>query len=111
MATVLTAGEYRQRLRHMLSRCQTSLTDEQQRVLRTVVRERRSWQRNREQQPIPAAISDRADEIVRLLESAARDLRPRETQELDDLVAGKEPAARQPGAHTTRVRLHRRGSG
>jgi len=110
MTTVLTAGEYRQQLHHLLVHCQTSLTDEQQRVLRTVVRERRSWRRNREQTPMPAAINRQADEIVQLLESAARVLRPRETQELDDLVAGKEPAA-QPAGYNTPVRLHRRGSG
>lgn len=111
MTTVLTAGEYRHQLRHLLVQSQTSLTDEQQRVLRTVVRERRNWP-NREQTPMPAAISRRADEIVQLLESAARVLRPRETQELDDLVAGKEPTAQQPAGYNTPVLLHRRrGSG
>ena len=111
MTTVLTAGEYRHRLHHLLVHCQTSLTDEQRRVLRTVVRERRNWRRNREQAATPAEVSRQADEIVQLLEDAARVLRPRETQELDDLVAGKEPTARQPASYSTHVRLHRRGSG
>ena len=110
MTQVLTAGEYRNQLRHVLLQCQTSLSDEQQLVLRTVVRERRSWRRNREQTPIPVAIRGHVDEIVQLLESAACVLRPRETQELDDLVAGTEPAA-QRLAYNTPIRLHRRGSG
>jgi hypothetical protein len=110
MTQVLTAGEYRHQLSRVLLQCQTTLSDEQQRVLRTVVRERRSWRRNREQTPIPAAISRQADEIVQLLESAARVLRPRETQELDDLVAGTVRAAPQPVGSNTPIRLHRRGS-
>ena len=110
MTTVLTAREYQHELGRLLVQCQKSLTDDQQRVLRNVVRERRSWRPNREQTPVPAAISRHADEIVELLESAARVLRPRETQALDDLVAGKEPAVQQPTGYNTPVRLHRRGS-
>ena len=108
MTKLLTAGEYRQQLHLLLGDCRTSLTDEQQRVLRTVVRERRNWRPSREQTPSPAVISRQADEIVQLLEHAARVLRPRETQELDDLVAGKEPVARHPAGESTPVLLHRR---
>lgn len=112
MTTVLTVGDYRHQLRRLLVDCQTSLTDEQQRVLRAVVRERRNWRPNREQTPAPAVLSRHADEIVQLLESAARVLRPRETQELDDLVAGKEPPAPQTTGFNTPILLHRRrGSG
>lgn len=108
MTTVPTAGDYRQQLRHLLVRSQTSLTDEQHRVLLTVVRERRSWRRSRELTPAPAAISRQADEIVQLLESAAQVLRPRETQELDDLVAGREPVAPTSSSHNAPIMLHRR---
>jgi hypothetical protein len=110
MTTVPTAREYHYELGCLLAQCRASLTDEQQRVLRDVVRARRNWRPNREQTPVPAAISRHADEIVQLLESAAQVLRPRETQVLDDLVAGKEPVVQQPTGYNTPVRLHRRGS-
>jgi hypothetical protein len=111
MVLVRTAHEYRHQLRSLLADCRASLSEEEQRVLRAVVRERRNWRRDREQTSAPAAINQRAEQIVQLLESAARVLRPRETQELDDLVAGKKPAERQVVVPGTPVRVRRRGGG
>jgi hypothetical protein len=109
MVLVRTAHEYRHQLRSLLADCRTSFSDEEQRLLRAIVRERRNWRRDREQTPAPAAINRRAEQIVHLLESAARELRPRETQELDDLVAGKKPMQSEP-APGTPVRVHRRSA-
>jgi hypothetical protein len=79
-------------------------------MLRGAVRERRNRRRGREPSAATTEIAQRVEEIVQLLENAACVLRPRETQELDDLVAGKEPAEPTAG-YTTPVRLHRRGAG
>ena len=111
MSSVLTADEYRNQLRHLLADCQTSLTDEEQGTLRMVVRERRNRRPNRAYTPASAAINEQAAAIVQLLESAAQVLRPRETQELDDLVAGRKPADPHLPSQSTPVRLRRRGAG
>lgn len=108
MSSVPTAGEYRDQLRHLLAYCQTSLTAEEQRTLRIAVREQRNRRHDRAYTPASAAINRQAAAIVQLLESAAQVLRPRETQELDDLVAGREPAELLLTQNTP-VRLHRRG--
>ena len=111
MSSVLTAGEYRNQLRHLLARCQTSFTDEEQGALRLDVREQRNRRPNRAYTPASAAITREAAAIVQLLEGASRVLRPRETQELDDLVAGREPADDHLASQRTPVRLRRRGAG
>ena len=111
MSSVVTAGEYRNQLRHLLANCETSLTDEEQGTLRTVVREQRNRRPNRAYTPASAAINRHAAAIVQLLEGAAQVLRPRETQELDDLVAGREPAVPHLPSQNTPVRPHRRGAG
>ena len=108
MTSVLTAGEYRDQLRQLLDRGKEAFTDEEQQTLRAVVRERRNRRRGSEQTLASAAIDAHALAIVHVLESAARVLRPRETQELDDLVAGIEPAEPQSGARYAPVRMHRR---
>jgi hypothetical protein len=109
MVLVRTADEYRHQLRSLLADCRASFSEEEQRILRAVVRERRKWRRDREQMSAPAAINERAEQIVQVLESAARVLRPRETQELDDLVAGRKPIQRE-AAPGTPVRVHRRSA-
>lgn len=111
MSSVLTAGEYRNQLRNLLAHCETSLTHEEQGTLRLVVRERRNRRPNRAYTPASAAINRQAAAIVQLLEGASRVLRPRETQELDDLVAGRKPADPHLPSQNTPVRLHRRGAG
>jgi hypothetical protein len=92
-------------LLHALLRPSAPLTDNESLALRTAVRERRSG-RTRRTEAAPA-IQEPADAIVTLLERAARHLRPRETQQLDDLVAGKAPAVDPAPRHP--VRLHRNG--
>jgi hypothetical protein len=52
-------------------------------------------------------VNTRASEIVEVLESAARVLRPRETQSRDDFVAGVE-APEVPASDYAPVRLRRR---
>lgn len=108
MSTVLTAGEYRDQLRGLLDRGKQAFTDEEQKTLRAVVRERRNRRRGSEPTSASPAIDAHAVAIVEMLESAARVLRPRETQELDDLVAGIEPAVPDTGARYAPVRMHRR---
>jgi hypothetical protein len=109
MTSVPTVGEYRDQLRCLLDRGRETLTDEEQSTLRRVVRERRNRRRGRERIPAVTAIDAHALMIVDVLESAARVLRPRETQELDDFVTGVERAAPDPGNGHMPVRLHRRG--
>ena len=108
MTSVLTAGEYRDQLRRLLDRGKQAFTDEEQSTLRAVVRERRNRRRGSEPTRASAAIDAHAVAIVEMLESAARVLRPRETQALDDLVAGIEPPAPDSGARYAPVRMHRR---
>jgi hypothetical protein len=81
------------------------LTDDELEALRAIVRERRG--RHPRQTQATPAVHDRADAIVELLDRAARQLRPRETQQLDDLVAGKLP---EPSVtHRHPIRSHRNG--
>jgi hypothetical protein len=108
MTSVLTAGEYRDQLRRLLDRGKETFTDEEQSTLRAVVRERRNRRRGGEPTVASAEIDAHALAIVDVLESAARVLRPRETQELDDLVAGIEPAEPDTGTRYAPVRMHRR---
>ena len=110
MSSAPTVGEYRRQLGRLLAQCQASFTDEEQGTLRAVVRERRNRRRDREETPASAEIARQSEAIVQVLESAARVLRPRETQELDDLVAGREPAEPRFVGSSTPVRLRRRGA-
>ena len=92
----------------LLERCDSKASDEDRLTLRTAVYERRTWGPRRAQTPTSVAIGKKADEIVQLLEGASRVLRPRETQALDDLVAGRE-APVDTGTPYQPIRLHRRG--
>ena len=92
----------------LLERCDSKASDEDRLTLRTAVYERRTWGPRRAQTPTSVAIGKKADEIVQLLEGASRVLRPRETQALDDLVAGRE-APLDTGTPYQPIRLHRRG--
>ncbi len=86
-----TAAEFRARLAGLLTAAAVTLPERELPSLGVVVRERRNAIRGRTQTPAPARVRRCAQEIVTLLEEASRVLRPRETQELDDLVAGKTP--------------------
>lgn len=92
----------------LLERCDSKASEEDRLTLRTAVYERRTWGPRRAQTPTSVAIGKKADEIVQLLEGASRVLRPRETQALDDLVAGRE-APVDTGTPYQPIRLHRRG--
>jgi hypothetical protein len=83
---------------------------EQQHALRALVRERRNGRRRHTQVSASAEVNKQANKIVLLLESAGRVLRPRETQELDDLVAGRAKVEPKAPAYAP-VRLRRRGAG
>jgi predicted ThiF/HesA family dinucleotide-utilizing enzyme len=108
MTPARTAGEYRDQLRRLLDRGRETLTVEEQQTLRTVVRARRTRRRGSETIQTSTAIDVHAATIVEVLESAARVLRPRETQELDDFVIGVERAVPDHDPYIP-VRLHRRG--
>ncbi len=110
MTSVPTAAEYRDQLRRLLDRGRDTLTNDEQHTLRTVVRARRNRRRGHETIQTSSAINAHAVMIVDVLENAARVLRPRETQELDDLVAGIERPAPGPGDRYNPVRLHPRNS-
>lgn len=101
-----TLAEYRATLVSLLDP-DGRLTDDETALLRAIVRERRNGRRNQAPTPAPAHVGARADEIVALLAAAAVRLRPRETQELDDLVAGRTPPGDPPSS--TRIRPHRTG--
>jgi hypothetical protein len=98
-----TLPQYRSALDSLLSPA-VPLTDDETSALREVVRQRRNGRRS--QAPTSAAphVRARAGEIVALLAAAARELRPRETQQLDDLVAGRAPPADPPSSVPVRPR-------
>jgi hypothetical protein len=102
-----TLQEYHEVLETLLADPARPLADDETAILRALVRERRNGRRDRPVTDAPSHVRERADRIVALIGNAARDLRPRETQELDDVVAGRPPktvtAPRQP------VRSHRAG--
>ena len=100
-----TVDEYTETLRALLQDPVEPLSAEESVDLRAIVRERRSGRRS--QTTASAAVHERADEIVEMLGRAARHLRPRETQQLDDFVAGKEPEPALVVRHP--VRPHRNG--
>jgi hypothetical protein len=110
MTSVPTAAEYRDQLCRLLDRGKGTLSDAELSTLRAVVRSRRNRRRGGETIQAPTAIEAHAEGIVDVLESAAKVLRPRETQELDDFVTGIErPASDRVGGYAP-VRLHRRAS-
>ena len=102
-----TLPEYQARLEILLDGGVAPLNAEEISSLRAIVRQRRNGRRNLEAPHAAAHVRERADEIVALLGAAARELRPRETQELDDLVAGRPPKAGPPPSFP--VRMHRGG--
>jgi hypothetical protein len=108
MAIAPDGDGYLALLSSLLEQCDSKASDDDRRLLRTVVYERRTWGSRRQRTPTSAAIGRKADEIVALLEGASQVLRPRETQALDDLVAGRE-APVDNGTPYQPIRLHRRG--
>ena len=108
MTTAPDGDGYLALLSSLLDRCDSKASDEERQTLRVAVYERRTWGPRRAQTPTSDTIGKRADEIVKLLEGAARVLRPRETQALDDLVAGR-AAPVDTGTPYQPIRLHRRG--
>ena len=107
VTSVPAVGEYRDHLCELLEQSDAKLIPEEREILRAVVRERRYGRSQRLQASASAAVNTRASEIVEVLESAARVLRPRETQSLDDFVAGVE-APEVPASDYAPVRLRRR---
>ena len=108
MTTAPDGDGYLALLSSLLDRCDSKASDEERQTLRIAVYERRTWGPRKVPTPTSVAIGKKADEIVKLLEGAARVLRPRETQALDDLVAGRE-APVDNGTPYQPIRLHRRG--
>jgi hypothetical protein len=102
----VTLTEYRGRLEILLD-TGAPLNAGEIYSLREIVRQRRNGRRNLDTPHAAAHILERADEIVALLGAAASELRPRETQALDDLVAGRPPRAGPPPSFP--VRMHRSG--
>lgn len=107
MAGARTLVEYQARLQFLLDDAGAPLSAEETARLRAIVRQRRNGRRNQDALPAAPHVCERADEIVALLGAAAGELRPRETQELDDLVAGQAQKACPPPSSP--VRIHRRG--
>ena len=107
MSGVTTLPEYRARLQILLDSASVPLTVEEFSSLRAIVRQRRNGRRNQEPLRAEPHVRECADEIVALLAAAGRELRPRETQELEDLVAGQPPKADL--APSVPVRMHRSG--
>jgi hypothetical protein len=102
-----TLPGYQRRLDVLLDNGAGRLSAEEISSLRALVRLRRNGRRPQEADEASPDVHERANEIVALLEAAAPELRPRETQELDDLVAG-EPL--KPGSPPSfPVRMHRSG--
>jgi hypothetical protein len=102
-----TFSEYREALEALLADPASPLTDDDVAALRAIVRERRNGRNGQALTQSTKRIHRQADAIVELLGSAARDLRPRETQELEDIVAGRAPATPPPARSP--IRSHRSG--
>jgi hypothetical protein len=103
----MTLPEYQAKLQFLLDDRGVRLSTEEISSLRAIVRRRRNGHASAKTPRAAPHVCARADEIVALLMAAARELRPRETQELDDLVAGKLPKT-QPTPNAP-VRMHRSG--
>ena len=106
MGTATTLPDYRARLGALLSDAQAALPPERFEALTDLVRDRRNRPRGGDTTESAADLRQRADAIVALLDDAGRALRPRETQELDDLVAGKEPVVAPVAPPSARLRGH-----
>ena len=102
-----TLPDYQAKLQALLDGGGAPLSAEEISSLRAIVRQCRNSRRNHETPHAASHIRERADEIVTLLSAAARDLRPRETQELENLVAGHPPKTAPPRSFP--VRMHRSG--
>ena len=103
-----TLPEYRAALDDLLNDPAQQLTEDESSALREIVRRRRNGRRDQTQLRAAPHVCQRADEIVDLLSVAARELRPRETQQLDDLVAGRVP---RPTTPSSSYQVRRRHSG
>jgi hypothetical protein len=108
MGTPTTLDVYREQLAGLLDDAQATLSTRQLESLRTTVHERRNRRRAQEQTRVAAELAPHVAVIVTLLDDASSRLRPREAQELDDLVAGRTPAAPPPPRRS--VKLHSRGT-
>lgn len=111
MAAARALPEYRADVLALLETCATTLTADEQAAVRSRVRELRRGKRSDTSAPAQPRVERHATAIVAVLDGASRDLRPRETQELDDLVAGKPVPV--PGAeerYAPPVRRRRRGA-
>ncbi len=86
-------GEYLGTLESLLADCTSHLTDRELIELRAIVHDRRHGRKADPGSGASTRLAQRADGIVKLLGAAACDLRPRETQQLDDLVAGRRAEA------------------
>jgi hypothetical protein len=100
-----TLDEYAVSVRTLLRHAAETMSDEDVAAVRTIVHECRAGRGRRT--TASASVYASADEIVELLGRAARHLRPRETQQLDDLVAGKVPKPDVTLRHP--IRSHRSG--
>ena len=94
------------RLSALLREAEADLRPDRLDALRELVHRRRNPRRGEPARTPPADLARRADAIVDVLEEASRVLRPRETQELDDRVAGKAPVEGQPDGRRARRRQH-----
>jgi hypothetical protein len=104
MDAATTLPEYQAKLQILLDGDAAQLSTEEISSLRAIVRQRRNGRRNQTTPHAPPHVCERANDIVALLAAAARELRPRETQELDDLVAGQPPKAGPPPSYPVRIR-------
>jgi hypothetical protein len=100
---------YQARLQLLLDGAAAALSVEEIDRLRMIVCRRRNGRPSLDALHAAPQVCECADEIVALLGAASRELRPRETQELDDLVAGRLPKNDPPPSSP--VRMHRRGRG
>jgi hypothetical protein len=111
MDSARTLSDYRAVLDALLDDVAQPLTDAERSALREIVRQRRNGRRGQPQMHAAPHVCERADEIVDLLSVAARELRPRETQQLDDLVAGRPPRTDElPNSFPVRPRRSGRSS-
>jgi hypothetical protein len=100
-----TLPEYREALQALLDGPQQRLSDAELLACRAIVREQRRGRAATTSTEAAAGVHAQADAIVRLLDAAARELRPRETQELEDIVAGRAaPAAIEAPRYAVRPR-------
>jgi hypothetical protein len=102
-----TLADFQTRLQVLMDGAAASLTDEELAALRASVRVSRNGRRDRETLEPGPSVRARAAEILALLGAAAPELRPRETQALEDIVAGRKPKASPPPS--VPVRMHRSG--